>query len=354
MGARSTDPDSSEESEFRVEPVAAGEHYFPWSYGRRASSGRVSRQVHGGGRGCHVFNALDAHGRVVGSADFQVGPRAEDSMIATEEFAYGGGNNSRGPYLWPDDGQETYIIVLRGLWTRPKVRRQGIARLLVASVGEFGLPMYVAFGNPHMEHWFETALRPSNDWEMGYWQEAVQTFQAYAHDPWPSTRTGGRYRWNLTCAVKRRIVDREFYAYDPPLLGDVLFSPKRATWMDLDGGAGEVDLTDTAFAEDRRFGYELTVDRHADASLDIDGDPEDEAALDQIVTLRATGVLTVTDLAVLRDYAQFRRMLRTGVARPPRPATEFDAVVELLVAAQQEPFEDTVEFSVEVMPLPAD
>ena len=196
MSVSRDDPSSgSRTDEIRVEQVPTGGRYFPWNYGRRIADGRVTRRVHHGARGWHVFNAVDARGRILGSAALQVGPRAAERMISTEEFAYGGGNGSRGPYIWPDHGDETYILVLHGLWTRPGARRQGVARRLVATVAEYGLPMYVAFGNPHMERWFEAELKPDDD-EPGTWQQAIYTFEAYADDPWPDATPGRRYRWN--------------------------------------------------------------------------------------------------------------------------------------------------------------
>lgn len=338
----------------RVERVAVGGMYFPWNYRRRASNGRVTRRPHNGDRGRHVFNVLDARGRIIGSADLQIGPRASERMIATEEFEYGGGNGSRGPYLWPDDGYETYIIALRGLWTRRAARRQGVARLLVDTVADFGLPVYVAFGNAHMERWFEAEFKPDDEWAFSEWQDLMHTFEMYAEDPWPSTTSGGRYRWELTCTAMRRVASGEFYDYEPPSLGDLLFSPRRAAWEDLDGGLGETDLADTPFATDRRYGYKLTIDRRQDADLafEFDGHLEDDAAydaaLDRTVTLSASGELQVTDLDVLRDYAHFRRMLRTGISMPRSPATEAEAVHELLVAAQHQPFDHIIDFQVEL------
>jgi GNAT superfamily N-acetyltransferase len=65
-------------------------------------------------------------------------------MIKTEEFEYGGGNNSRGPYLWPDDHDALpWIVVLHGLWTRPDARRRGVARHVIEHIRGFELPLYV-------------------------------------------------------------------------------------------------------------------------------------------------------------------------------------------------------------------
>lgn len=81
--------------------VPVGGKYFPWNYRRRTVVGRVGGRTHAGDRGRHALNALDANGRVIGSAELQIGPRASERIIKTEEFAYGGGNGSRGPYLCP-------------------------------------------------------------------------------------------------------------------------------------------------------------------------------------------------------------------------------------------------------------
>jgi hypothetical protein len=51
--------------------------YFPWNYRSRTDgTGRITRRRHDGERGRLVFNALDERGRVLGSADMQIGPRA--------------------------------------------------------------------------------------------------------------------------------------------------------------------------------------------------------------------------------------------------------------------------------------
>lgn len=154
----------------------------------------------------------------------------------------------------------------------------------------------------------------------------------------------------LTCTATRGIASGELYAEAPPSLGDLLFAPERADWYHLDGGAGEADLSDTPFAEDRRYGYELTIDQREDADLGIDFDDvvdeaAYEAALAEPVTLTARGRLQVTDLTVVHDYAAFRRVLRIGVSEG-RPATPDEALHELLVAGQQQPIDGVVDFQV--------
>jgi hypothetical protein len=334
--------------------VAPGGAYFPWNYARRHQGARIGRRVHVADRGCHAFNALDSRGRVVGSALALIAPRASARMISTEEFAYGGGNGSRGPYLWSDeDHDQPWIIALLGLWTRPSVRRQGVARRVVMRVAEFGLPVYVAFGNPYMDRWFNAELSPSQD-ELGDWQEAVYAFMAYAEDPWIEEAPGGCYQWQLELTATRRLASGMLYG-EAPTLGELLFRPRRATWYELDGGAGEADLSDTPFAQDRRYGYELRVDTCDDLDVDVDFEAEAaedllEQALDEAVTLRAEGELMITNSTVLKDYAAFRRMLRTGEAHPAASGTEADTVHELLVASHEPAYRDFLGFAVRLAP----
>lgn len=257
----------------------------------------------------------------------------------------------------PDAGDETYIVILTGLWTRPEHRRRGVARRLVEAVGEFGLPVYVAFGNPNMERWFEAEHQP-DDSETGPWQEELSNFETYAEDPWPGDTPGGNYRWQLTCSARRAIATGEFYFDREATLGAVLFTPARADWFDLDGGGGETDLSDTAFADDRRYGYELTITELHDTSLDI-GDLDDtdayeseeaayEAALQQAVTITASGHLHVINIDYVNAYAAFRRMLRTGDPHGPEPQSGADAVRELLVDDLHQDFVDVVELTASV------
>jgi hypothetical protein len=187
----------------------------------------------------------------------------------------------------------------------------------------------------------------------------VHTFEFYAEDPWPSESRGGTYQWQLSCTATRRIASGQFYWDDDQLtLGDLLFTPTRASWGDLDGGAGEADLTDTAFADDRRFGYDITITEQDSPNLEVHvANPDDEraynAALDEPVTLTAAGELQVTEPVLLLDYAQFRSMLRTGHTNPPQPTDEAAAVHELLVAdLQEQPFDDVLEMYVTVSPAP--
>jgi GNAT superfamily N-acetyltransferase len=316
-----------------------GDWYFPWNYRRRdKSGGRVIRRRHDAGRGEHVVNALDDRGRIVGSAHLRVGARALKRMIKTEEFEYGGGNNSRGPYLWPDDHDALpWIVVLHGLWTRPDARRRGVARHLIEHIRGFELPLYVAFANPHMESWFERELHPDED-EFAPWQEAIDAWGYLTEEAAVQPFAAPRYQWAIELIADRSVGYGELYAErsyaeDPLTLSDLLFEPPRADWYDLDGGAGESDISDTAFAADRRYGYELAITEVQEEPLirDIDWDlPDAHAALAEPVTLAAAGELTVTVPDVITEYATLRRLLRTG--RSEDGITVADAVEELLIA----------------------
>jgi hypothetical protein len=227
--------------------------------------------------------------------------------------------------------------LLHGLWTRPEARRRGVARHLVEHIRGYELPLYVAFANENMESWFERELRPEHEDEPAPWQEALEAWAFLTEDAAPSAEAP-RYRWAIELTADRSVgygglyLDHS-YSDVAITLSELLFDPPRADWYAVDGGAGETDLGDTAFAADRRYGYELEITELREEPLirEVDWElPDADAALSQPVTLTATGELVVTDADVIGEYATLRRMLRTG--RRAERITVAEATDELFAA----------------------
>jgi|GEM_PF-5429392 len=326
--------------DFELIRCSEGDRWFPWNYGRRSSEGRVGMRLFTREPGLVVLNAIGPGGRILGSCSFRVGYRHSECILGDEEYRYGA--LAAGPaYFWPDHESCPWILVLKSFWVRPGLRRNGIARRFAAYVRDLGLPAYLAFANKNVEKWFNREFRPTK--RLSPLQRKITK---------AISATGTRYMPEddpdftifLQAEASALLLWRSWHGdlYQAVELDNVLLSPDRADLWAIDGGEGfEAGFSDSAFAEDRYFGYTLASSCHSwGPEAEPFGELDTDASDDEYETAQAAyaqrscfvaGTMDgwIIDLDAMCAYASVRHLLRTLKWREYTDIN--DAVRELFV-----------------------
>lgn len=332
-----------EESRMKFELVRCteGDRWFPWNYGRRIQERRVGMaRIATVEPGLLVINAVDRRGRVLGSCCLRIGARYSEYLLGDEEYRYGA--LAAGPsYFWNDDPETPWILTLKSFWVRPEARRQGVARAFAEAVREFGLPTYLCFANKMVQAWFDREYRPNRktselqktikklmrsqaeDPELGQTNDFIVHLQAEADsfEMWKSSHGG-----SLEVVTLERIL------FEPDRIDD---------WAADSGEEHELGFSDSAFAEDRSFGYELLPSCHSwgpeegpwdEVPIDVESGDLEKAEEDyrgRPSFTAGTAEGWVTDPQALKFYATVRHFLRTFEWREFKELD--DAMTELFV-----------------------
>jgi hypothetical protein len=235
-----------------------GDRWFPWNYGRKSPEGRIGIKRFAHEPGLVAINATTSAGRVLGSCSLRVGYRHSEYLLSDEEYQYGA--LAAGPaYFWRDDQSCPWILVLKSFWVRPDVRRNGIARRFAAYARDMGLPTYLAFANKHVKAWFDRQFSPTDE-ASPLQAKIVKAMSAPGEsDSMPDrdadftvfvqAQAPALLLWHAWPGISEELVG----------LDKALLFPDRADELAIDSGeVFEVGFSDSAFAEDRCFGYVLS------------------------------------------------------------------------------------------------
>lgn len=326
--------------DFELVRCSEGERWFPWNYGRRSSERRVGMRRFMPEPGFVVLNAITPSGRVLGSCSFRVGYRHSEYILGDEEYRYGA--LAAGPaYFWPDDESCPWILVLKSFWVRPSLRRKGIARRFAAYVRDLGLPAYLAFANKNVREWFDREFRPTK--RLSPFQRKIAK-AIRAADVRYMPEDDPDFTIFLQAEASALLLWESAHGdlYQAVNLDRVLLSPDRADVWAIDGGETfEAGFSDSAFAEDRCYGYVLGAwcDSWGPETEPFD-DLETEAPDDEYETAKAlyarrscfaAGSIDgwVLDPDAICTYASVRCFLRTLTWREFHDVN--DAVRELFI-----------------------
>ncbi|MEA2371602.1 MAG: hypothetical protein QOH12_1996 [Solirubrobacteraceae bacterium] len=215
------------------------------------------------------------------------------------------------------------MIILESLWVRPEQQRNGIARHFAVYVRDVGLPTYLAFANRHVAAWFNCEFRPSD--RPSRLQEVIATaMRAPGATFEPGQAPDSAVFVQAEASALRLWRSWPESSSDISGLDQVLGFPVRADIWTIDGGeVFEAGFSDSAFAEDRQFGYALQPwwDAWGPAQgpfASMGDDPYDEdyddadaayAPLSSFTAGSADG--WVIDPEAMCAYATVRRFLRT-------------------------------------------
>ena len=311
-----------EDIELRI--CVAGERWFPWNYRRTArhTGDRIGMRAFAPEPGLRVINAIAADGSVLGSCALRVGYRHSEQILSDEEYQYGAGATGP-PFFWPEQEGCPWIAVVKSFWVRPNARRRGVARRFAGYARDLGLPTYLAFGNPHMRAWFEREYRPTD--ELSPLQHLVASALAVPsedHEPdadpdftvYIQVEAPALLLWNAWPNEFDEVTDLE----------ELLFYPARADEDSVDSGeVFEAGFSDSAFAVDRTYGYDLSpwceswgpregpYDDLPDDATDEDWDAARRAFANQSWFVAGAVEGWVVDPAAMCAYASVRHFLRT-------------------------------------------
>jgi len=311
-----------QDMDFELVCCSEGDRWFPWNYGRLYGERRVGVKQFVHTPGLAVLNAVTPSGQILGSCSLRIGYRHSEYLLGDEEYRYGAA--AAGPaYFWSDDESCPWILVLKSFWVRPAMRRQGIARRFAACARDLGLPTYLAFANKHVRAWFDRECCPTNHASplQARIAEAMRTQGAdYTPDRDPD------FTVFLQAEAPALLLWRAWpKSWDETTTLDRgLLFPDRADIWDVDSGeVYETGFSDSAFAEDRCFGYALSSwcdawGPHADPfdELPDDASDEEQRAAEAAYALQSCFVAGsidgwIIDVKAMCAYASVRHFLRT-------------------------------------------
>jgi GNAT superfamily N-acetyltransferase len=242
--------------DFELVRCAEGDRWFPWNYGRKSHEVRIGMRRFVHEPGLTVFNAVAPTGQVLGSCSLRVGYRHSEYILGDDGYHYGAA--AAGPaYFWPDDEACPWILVLKSFWVRPEARRNGIARRFAAYAKDLGLPTYLSFANKNVRSWFDGEFRPTRK-ASPLQAKVMRAMRTPSGDRLPDEDA------NFTIFVQAEasalLLWRAWHGGLSEAVGldQALMSPDRAdVWAVDSGEVFETGFSDSAFAEDRCFGYVL-------------------------------------------------------------------------------------------------
>jgi GNAT superfamily N-acetyltransferase len=242
--------------DFELIRCVEGDRWFPWNYGRRSRRGRVGMKRFVHEPGLVVLNAVAPPGHVLGSCALRIGYRHSEYVLGDEGYRYGAA--AAGPaYFWPDDESCPWILVLKSFWIRPDARRKGIARRFAAYARDIGLPAYLAFANKNVETWFDRQFRPTRE-ASPLQAKIMQAMRIPSGDRLPEEDAD--FTVFVQAEAPALLLWRAWHGglEEAVSLDRALMSPDRAdVWAVDSGEVFEAGFSDSAFAEDRCFGYTL-------------------------------------------------------------------------------------------------
>ena len=310
------------EMDFELVRCVEGDRWFPWNYKRRYREGRVGMRRFVPEPGLVALNAIAPSGQTLGSCSLRVGYRHSEHILSDEEYRYGAA--AAGPaYFWPEDESCPWILVLKSFWVRPAVRRQGIARRFAAYARDLGLPTYLAFANKQVKAWFDREFCPTDQISVlqARIAEAMRTRGAdYTPDREPD------FTVFLQAEAPALLSWRAWpnSLEDTTALDRGLLFPDRADVWDVDSGeVFETGFSDSAFAEDRSFGYALgswcdAWGPEGDPFDELPDEPTDEECQTTETTYARQSCFTagtingwIIDAEAMCAYASVRHFLRT-------------------------------------------
>jgi hypothetical protein len=242
-------------------------------------------------------------------------------VLSDEEYQYGAA--AAGPaYFWKDDERCPWILILKSFWVRPGDRRNGIARAFAGFARDIGLPTYLGFANKNVEVWFHSEFRPTENLSK------LQSKIAMAM----RGRTGGSepdraadFTVHIQAEASALRLWNSWHGGSSERVGleEALCSPDRMDlWAADSGEEFEAGFSDSAFADDRSFGYVLTPwcdgwgpDEGPFDSLSHEVSPDEWDAAERAYAQKsafAAGSIDgwVTDPKAMCAYATVRHFLR--------------------------------------------